>query len=283
MKIRFLGTAAGGGCPQWNCACAECVRARHEGADRTQDCLAISGDGVAWYLVNASPDLRTQLLRTAELAPGPGTRETPVRGVLLTSAEVDHSLGILTLREAKQMAIYGTRTVLDALPWLPILDHYLTVDRRVVSCGEPTHLEGGLTVTAFALGAKRPRYASAHASAGDWVTGLRFTDSCGGSLTYAPCLYTLDDALTVLTEAADVVVLDGTFLTAHEPVDCGAGGSGHLPIQESLPLLQAYPGPRYLYTHLNNTNPVATRDSPHQIELAKSGAQPAPEAGLIEL
>ncbi len=270
MKIRFLGTAAGGGLPQWNCACETCESARRDGTDRTQDCLAISGDGKAWYLVNASPDLRTQLLRTPELSPGPGRRQTPLRGVLLTSAELDHTLGLVTLREGSDLAVYATQTVLDALPWLPILDHYTKVDRRAVTCGEPFTLDGDLTVTAIALGAKQPRYASDAPAAGDWVIALRFTDPVGRSLIYAPGLATFTTEIV----NADVVVLDGTFLTAGE---IGAGVSGHLPIQDSLPLLQSHPGPRYLYTPVNNTNPVRDAD------LAQAPAQLAPEAGLIEL
>jgi pyrroloquinoline quinone biosynthesis protein B len=269
MKIRFLGTAAGGGLPQWNCACEPCSRARREGADRTQDCLAISGDGKAWYLVNASPDLRTQLLRTPELAPGPGMRETPLRGVLLTSAELDHTLGLVTLREGNELAVHATRTVLDALPWLPILDHYTRVDRRTMTCGVPFALDGGLTATAIALGGKQPRYAAAQPAARDWVIALRFVDADGRSMIYAPCLA----CFTTDIVDAELVVLDGTFLTANE----FAGVCGHLPIRDSLPFLRLHPRPRYLYTHLNNTNPVCDAD------LAQTRAQIAPEAGLIEL
>ncbi|GIH06940.1 coenzyme PQQ synthesis protein B [Rhizocola hellebori] len=271
MKIRFLGTAAGGGLPQWNCACGPCNAARRIGIDRTQDCLAISGDAKAWYLVNASPDLRTQLLRTPELTPGPGMRETPLRGVLFTSAELDHTLGLLSLREGGELTVHATQTVLDALPWLPILDHYTKLTRHRLVCGEPLTLDGDLTVTPIALGGKQPRYASDRPAAADWVIGLRFTGGSGGSgrsLIYAPGL----ESFTTDIVDADVVVLDGTFLTANE-----FAARGHLPIQDSLPLLRSHPGPRYLYTHLNNTNPVGDAD------LAQTGAEVAPEAGLIEL
>ena len=98
MIVRFLGTAAGGGVPQWNCGCPGCGTARAAGVDRTQDSLAVSGDGSAWYLVNASPDLRAQVLAAPELAAPPGTRDTPVRGVLLSTAELDHVIGLPMLR-----------------------------------------------------------------------------------------------------------------------------------------------------------------------------------------
>lgn len=287
MKVRFLGTAAGGGLPQWNCACDGCARARREGTERTQDCLAVSGDGRAWYLVNASPDLRTQLLRTPELAPDPGSRDTPIRGVLLTSAELDHTLGLFLLREAGSLVVYATAPVHRALLAGTVLDRYTTVDRRTVVDGEPLQLDGGLTATAFTVGERRPRYAAGQPGA-DWVVGYRFVDVDGGGvLVYVPCLASWTPAVGSAVTDADVVVLDGTFFTSDEMarqtgLSRPAAGMGHLPIEETLPLLRAHRGPRYLFTHLNNTNPVA-HSAAHRSLLAKSGADIAPEAGLINL
>jgi pyrroloquinoline quinone biosynthesis protein B len=281
MKIRFLGTAAGGGCPQWNCACPQCGLARVHGNDRTQDCLAVSGDGRVWYLVNASPDLRAQVLRAPELTPGPALRDTPVRGVLLTSAELDHTLGLLTLREAESLAIHASPTVLGALPWLPILDYYVKADRRPMVCGEPFSLDGGLTVTAFPVSDKQPRYTS-EPPAADWVVGLRITGSGGRSVAYLPGLAVWTDGIAAAIAGADVVVLDGTFFSDGESAICGHV-VGHLPIQDSLPFLRSHPGPRYLYTHLNNTNPLSDPYSPYRTVLAEAGAEVAPEDGLIEL
>ena len=148
MKVRLLGTAAGGGLPQWNCACAGCVAARRAGVNRTQDCLAVTGDGSAWYLVNASPDLRTQLIAAPELAPGPGLRDTPVRGVLCSTGELDHTLGLITLREAASLQIYATAPVRAALegpfPAGPILSRYTTVEWHDVVPGAWMNLDGGL-------------------------------------------------------------------------------------------------------------------------------------------
>jgi pyrroloquinoline quinone biosynthesis protein B len=279
VKVRFLGTAAGGGIPQWNCACVECARARRDGTTRTQDCLAISGDGQAWYLVNASPDLRTQLLRTAELAPGPGPRDTPLRGVLLTTAELDHTAGLLALREADRLAVYATAPVAKTVQ---VLDAYTTVDRRTVLCGEPFELDGGLTATAFALGSKRPRYAVDQPDAPDWVVGYRFAEGASGrAVVYASCFAEWSAELA----RADVVILDGTFFSPDEMdgLSRSASGMGHLPIRDSLPLLRANPGPRYLYTHLNNTNPVAHPAAPQRALLVTAGAGVAPEGGLLEL
>jgi pyrroloquinoline quinone biosynthesis protein B len=289
MKLRFLGTAAGGGSPQWNCACVECDRARRDGTTRTQDCLAVSGDGHAWYLVNASPDLRTQILRTPELAPGPAARQTPLRGVLLTSAEVDHTAGLLTLREADRLTVYASAPVSKTLFAAPVIEAYTTVDWRTVVCGEPIALDGGLTATAFALGSKRPRYTADPVDAPDWVVGYRFTEERSQRvLVYAPCLAGWTASLDAAIAGADLVVIDGTFLGRNEMTDHTglarpAGSMGHLPIQESLPELRARPGPRYLYTHLNNTNPVAHPAAPQRALLVSAGADVAPEGGLLEL
>src|SRR5205814_8462584 len=192
VRVRFLGTAAGGGLPQWNCACAGCVAARRAGYGRTQDCLAVTADGAAWYLVNASPDLRVQLVAAAELAPGPGLRDTPVRGVLCSTGELDHTLGLVTLREATSLAIYATAPVRAALegpfPVGPVLSRYTTVRWHEVVPGHWFNLDGGLMVKAVTLGAKRPRYADGLPGE-DWVVAYRLVDPVtGGVLVYAPCL-----------------------------------------------------------------------------------------------
>jgi pyrroloquinoline quinone biosynthesis protein B len=289
LRIRFLGTAAGGGLPQWNCACTGCATARRTGVGRTQDCLAISGDGSSWYLVNASPDLRTQLLHAPELAPGPGLRDTPLRGVLFTSAELDHTLGLLTLREAASLAVYATASVRGALDgsFGRIVSAYTTLEWHEVVPGEPSIVDGWLAVTALTLGAKRPRYA-AGLPGEDWVVAYRFVDAVtGGVFVYAPCLASWNAAFETAIEGADVVVLDGTFLYDDEMTrETGVPGRpassmGHLPIEATLDRLPF--GPLYLYTHLNNTNPVARPGAPELARLAEAGAQVAGDGQILEL
>lgn len=264
MRIRVLGTAAGGGCPQWNCACEQCLHTRGQGA-RTQDCVAISGDGSAWYLLNASPDLRAQLIAAPELAPGPGRRDTPLRGVLLTDAELDHALGLFLLREAESLDVYGTATVLGALggltpPTVPPTHNpsALPVRRIVDPYGRgwrwhtvtgPFELDGGLAVTPFHIGAKKPRYA-AGCDGDAWVVGYRI-----GDLVYAPCFGQWTDTLDAALDGARVALIDGTFLTPEEM----PGVKGHMSIVDSQPHLTRHPGVRFLYTHLNNTNPLLSR------------------------
>lgn len=259
MIVRFLGTAAGGGLPQWNCGCPSCQTTRATGAHRTQDTLAVSGDGAAWYLVNASPDLRAQLLAAPELAPPPGTRDTPVRGVLLSTAELDHVLGLPMLREASELAVYTSGTVLTALHNVrSVLAAYTEVHWHRLDEGQPVALAGGLEVRRWTVGSKRPRYAT-DAGDGEWVSALDIVDGRGARLLYATCLGEWTDAVAELVDAADCAVLDGTFATGTELVDVTGRSSsamGHLPIEHSLAAVRSRTT-RILYSHLNNTNPLA--------------------------
>ncbi|MGV9267857.1 pyrroloquinoline quinone biosynthesis protein PqqB [Kitasatospora sp. NPDC003701] len=301
LKIRILGTAAGGGLPQWNCGCAGCATARRTGAARSQDCLAVSADGAAWYLVNASPDLRGQLLAAPELAPAAGTRDTPLHGVLLTSGELDHTLGLLTLREAAGLSVHATDPVRAALhgafPVGPLLAPYTKARWHTVVPGTPVELAGGLRAEPLALGGKRPRYAADLPGEGwdgraDWVTGYRFTAAGGGaSAVYAPGLAAWTPELDRALAGAAVVILDGTFATDDELAERTGGarssrGMGHLAIEDSLAHLTRHPGPRYLYTHLNNTNPLAHPGSPGSAALATAvaaaGAAVAEDGQLVE-
>ncbi len=257
MRVRVLGTAAGGGSPQWNCACEQCTSARLHGRQRTQDALAISGNGSDWYLLNASPDVRAQILATPELVPGPGIRETPLRGVLLTDAELDHVLGLFQLREAATLDVHATAAVLAALdgplPVRRVVDPYSQASSgqrwgwHTVS-GE-FELKGGLIVRPFPLGEKKPRYASGCEGDG-WVVGYRI-----GDLVYAPCFAQWTDALDEALAGARVALIDGTFLTPDEM----PGVKGHLSIHDSAAHLSRHRDVRILYTHLNNTNPLLSR------------------------
>ena len=290
MRARLLGTAAGGGLPQWNCACEMCTQTRAQGTGRTQDCMAVTGTGARWHLVNASPDIRAQILATPELAPGPGRRETPVRGVLLTDAELDHSIGLLMLREGSPLDVYAPEPVLEALrdafPVRRVLAPYGLISWHRVSPGEAIALDERLSVTAFPVSMKAPRYAAAAGTAGPWVVAYRFEDrQTGEALVYAPCLAAwtphLDEALT----GAGCVILDGTFFHDDEMLratgqDRPARAMGHMPITDTCPRLRAHPAQRKIYTHLNNTNPAAPKDSPERAMLAAAGIEVADD-GLI--
>jgi pyrroloquinoline quinone biosynthesis protein B len=284
-----LGTAAGGGLPQWNCACVVCDGARRDGTSRTQDCLAISADGTGWYLVNASPDIRAQILAAPELAPGPARRQTPLRGVLFTSAELDHTLGLVALREAADFTVYGTATVLSALPMRPLVEPYGGFSWSTVDV--PTELGGGLSVEAVPVSRKRPRYAVAAglADAADWVVAYRFTDRrTGGVFVYAPGLPAWTAEFAAALHDAACVMLDGSFFTDDEMAVRAGGGPaarqmGHLPIEDSLPRRAEHPAVRWLYTHLNNTNPVLVTGSPEHRAVVAAGAEVAADTMVLDL
>jgi pyrroloquinoline quinone biosynthesis protein B len=288
MKVRILGTAAGGGLPQWNCACPVCAAARDGAGSRTQDCLAVSGDGQAWYLVNAAPDIRTQILSAPELTPGPGRRQTPLRGALLTSAELDHTLGLAALREATDFTVYATPSVLRALPVRGVIEPYGGIRWSPVESSK-LDLPGGLGVEAIPLGRKRPRYAAGAPDAGDWVVGYRVTDQrTGGVLVYAPCFGAWSPALDGALRGAGCALLDGSFYTDDEMVEQTGGGAtaramGHLPIGDSLAYRPRHPSTRWLYTHLNNTNPALLESSPQRKALREADADVAADGMVLDL
>lgn len=286
MKVRLLGTAAGGGFPQWNCACALCSACRAGSPDvppRSQDCLAISPDGKDWYLVNASPDIRSQVLAEPSLAPGPGPRDTPLRGALLTDAELDHTLGLMLLRESGGLPVWAPPAVLHALAdKFPIRD---TVARYGDWQWQPVGTSiGGLTVSSFAVSDKHPKYARDSTAKGPWVVAYRIEDQAsGGALVYAPCLATWPAGFDEFVVGADCVLLDGTFYSAREMTGTGTSTAaqhamGHVPIDGpdgSLARIRsaASPDTRWMYTHLNNTNPVLDRGSPEYHQVADAGVE----------
>ncbi|MFD5825518.1 pyrroloquinoline quinone biosynthesis protein PqqB [Lentzea sp. NPDC060358] len=291
MKAVLLGTTAGGGFPQWNCACPLCVRARSGALPaRSQDCLAITGDGSGWWLVNASPDLRTQIASCASLNPGPGPRETPLRGVLFTDAELDHALGLLTLRGGAGLAVRAPGAVLHALrdqfDLRTVVDGYAPLEWLPV---ESPFEVAGLRVTAFGVSDKRPKYARSSTVEGPWVVAYSFEDlTTGGVLVYAPCLASWPDGFDEVVERADCLLLDGTFHGASEMGSAtgsasGQAAMGHLPVVESLPLLRRFPSVRRLYTHLNNTNPLLDPESPESAAVRAAGVEVPLDGTVVEL
>ncbi|GAA2803367.1 pyrroloquinoline quinone biosynthesis protein PqqB [Saccharopolyspora taberi] len=295
MKVVLLGTAAGGGFPQWNCGCHLCglARAGFPGvAPRTQDCVAVSGDGEHWYLLNASPDIRAQITGCPALAPGPG-RWTPIRGVLLTDAELDHSLGLFMLREGAGIRVWATEPVLGALredlPLRATLDRYHGADWCRVTPGKEFTVDDHLAVTAIPLSAKTPKYATP--AEGTWVVGYRVEDLVtGGVLLYAPCLAQWPPHLDEVVAGADCALLDGTFWSAGEMRSATGTRTqkrmGHLPISGgggSLERLAAHRGVRRVYTHLNNTNPLLDITTPERTELVAAGVEVLLDGAELDL
>jgi pyrroloquinoline quinone biosynthesis protein B len=297
VKVRVLGSAAGGGLPQWNCGCANCTRARAADPDvppRSQPSLALSADGVRWSLANASPDVRDQLARAPGLHPRPGTRDVPLDTVVVTNADIDHVLGLLVLREALPYRIVTTAWIQGAL-----LDHnaafrLLAPAFHAVKLDEPFFLDRGeqLEARLFPLPGKVPTWLAAVASnAPEATLGLRVTDRRGGRrLVYAPGVRALDSGTWAELAAADLRFVDGTFWSGDElrrlrPGAPDAVAMGHLPIggrDGSLARLSTLPG-RTLYTHVNNTNPVLDARSSEAAEVRALGVEIAMDGQELEL
>ena len=275
MRVVLLGTAAGGGFPQWNCACALCAAVRDgKLPPRTQDCVAVTGNARDWWLLNASPDVRTQLAATSALWPGPGPRDSPVRGVLLTDAEPHHVTGLTALRGAAGLKVYAPRPVLAALtPARTVLDRYAPWEWADSLAEDGFVLAGGLVVTAHPVGDRPPEYVPPLRRRPDdrWVVAYRVEDlATGGAFVYAPRVAAWTAALDDLLETADCAVLDGTFFGADEV------GTGQLPVtgpDGSLTALARHPGVRRIYTHLGNTNPLLDPGSTARAQVNGAGVE----------
>ena len=296
MRVRVLGSAAGGGFPQWNCHCGSCEAARAGTARaRTQSSIAVRGDGGPWFLANASPDLRQQIESLAN-ATANGIRAAPIAGVLLTDAEIDHTAGLLLLRESSTpIRVFGGDGVRRALasdyPVLPILGRYCSVDWRSLEPGRTLALEGSsLEVEAFSVGGDAPRYMGASAQVE--ASGLVFRDrASGGVLAYVPGLARLDDEIRERLGSSDAVLVDGTFWRDDELIDLGisprtARDMGHVPLSGAggtLEALASLTRPRKILVHVNNTNPILIEDSLERAAVHGAGIEVAYDGLEVEL
>jgi pyrroloquinoline quinone biosynthesis protein B len=292
VRVRILGSAAGGGFPQWNCHCEICdaARAGVRAVPRTQSSLAIRGADGPWFLVNASPDLREQL---ESLEAPDGVRASPVAGVLLTDAEIDHTAGLLLMREAGMpLRIYGEagikRALTDGYPVLAVLERYSGTEWVTLQPGRPLPLAGSsLAVERFAAGGDAPRYFDGELEA----SGLVFTDG-GATVTYVPGLARLDDGVIARLAASDVVLVDGTFWHDDDLArrgiasDRSARDMGHVPLAGpggTLEVLARLERPRKVLVHINNTNPILLEDSPEREQVVRAGVEVAYDGLEVEL
>jgi pyrroloquinoline quinone biosynthesis protein B len=295
VKIRLLGTAAGGGFPQWNCACPNCdgvrrgtIRAR----PRREFCAAVSGNDRDWFLINAPPDVRAQLESFAVLTAREAVRSTPVAGVLLTSADLDNVLGLLTLREGPALAVHATAGIRQALQTGLSLSVLLEEYAGASWHEPPTSLSplrsrdgaaSGLEYEAFFVDRHPPRYLGSRGAeaCGDRV-GYVISDSATKSrLVVLPGCSAFDAGLRDRIVGCDLLLLDGTFWSEDElqqqaPGARTAGEMGHLPVGGpggSLSLIQSLKGRRTIYVHVNNTNPMLNEDSPEHAAVCAAGAE----------
>jgi pyrroloquinoline quinone biosynthesis protein B len=279
IRIHILGSAAGGGLPQWNCACANCTAARTgKITPQTQSSIAISSDSEGfhrWFLINASPDLTRQIESMPRLQPRRDSpRNSAIAGVLLTNADIDHALGLLLLREQDTpLVVYAMDETRAALAWLnDVLAKFCGIEWRKTSAEFQT-LGGCMAFRAVEL----PR-----------SVAFQFRDTTsGGTALFAPSVGELTDELRNTVHKSDVVLFDGTFwsdgeLAAIRPGARSAREMNHLPISDgSLDFLRQSPVRRKIYTHINNTNPILMPSSRERAHVKQSGIEIARDGSEI--
>jgi pyrroloquinoline quinone biosynthesis protein B len=271
IRIHILGSAAGGGLPQWNCACANCVAARTgKIAPQTQSSIAISGDAEkfpGWFLINASPDLARQIESMPRLQPHrESLRNTPIAGVLLTNPDIDHALGLLLLRQQEPpQVVYAADETRTALEWIDsVLARFSGIEWRKTTA-EFQLLSGRIGFRTIEL----PRSVAFQ---------LRDTRS-GTTALFAPSVGELTDELRDAVHTSDVVLFDGTFwsddeLAAVRPGARSAREMNHLPIRDgSLDFLRQSPVRRKIYTHINNTNPILMPGTRERAQVEQAGIE----------
>ena len=297
LRVLVLGSAAGGGVPQWNCNCRICRRARARApqlAPRTQSSVAVTADGDHWFLLNASPDLRQQINANPALHPQHGLRHSPISGVILTNGDIDHIAGLLTLRESTPLAIYATARVQTALSRNSVFNVLSPdfVEWREAVLGQPFELatrdgvSAGISVVMFAVPGKVALYLEDANAGPDFGTmpgdtvGLRVESvETGVHFFYIPgCAAVTDDLARRLT-GASLVLFDGTLWHDGEMIDAGIGVKtgkrmGHISITGADGSIAAFENlrvPRKVFIHINNSNPILLDDSPERAAVVVAG------------
>jgi pyrroloquinoline quinone biosynthesis protein B len=297
MWVRVLASAAGGGFPQWNCVCPQCRAARSGSrpcVPRSQSSIAVSADRQQWFLFNTSPDIQSQIESFEALHPDDGS-VARLQAVLLTDAELDHTLGLLLMREGRGLEVHATESVYETLTTgtgiLRTLEAYCPVTWRPVVPGTEVVLGEGLSYCAFEVPTtKRMRFTGA--AANGRVVGYRVTDTTSRrSLVYLPCVQQLTP--DILGELADcsALLVDGTCWRDDEMPSLGLASKtsrdmGHVPIVGpggSLELLSPLPIDRKIYVHINNTNPILLDDSPERLHLDRHGMEVAVDGLELEI
>jgi pyrroloquinoline quinone biosynthesis protein B len=304
LHLRVLGSAAGGGSPQWNCGCANCADVRTGHASirpRMQASAAVSGDGQQWFLLNASPDVRAQIESFPALHPR-RLRDTPIGGIVLSNGDVDACLGLFILREDQPLVVYASEAVERGLREHNALTR--TLERRPgqliwsrLRAGEVVPLVGaagpsGLTIEPVPVPGTVPLHLKGLAAPSP-EDNLAFVlrDAGGRSALYAPTVAARTPLLEDRARAADVVVFDGTFFRDDELTSLGlttrtARDMAHWPLggpDGSLRWLAQLPCRRKILTHINNTNPILRDGTPERAEVVAAGVEPAHDGLEVEL
>jgi pyrroloquinoline quinone biosynthesis protein B len=287
VRVHILGSAAGGGFPQWNCNCLNCAGLRAgsiRAKARTQCSVAVSTDGLRWSLLNASSDLRSQIFSFPDLLPKGGVRGSAIDSVLLSDAELDHISGLLSLREAQPVRLYCTSRVYD---WVfaanPVFGALNSPDKFRVTTLEDRKTEtigSGLTFETIFVSGKVPGYVKAPPADCDGAAvGYKLIDSgTGSSLFYVPAIKEIDESLIAAAAACDCLLFDGSFWSDNEMELRGAGtrrasAMGHIPISGPGGSLAQLGDLRLrkIYTHINNTNPILVENSVERREIEQAG------------
>lgn len=298
LRVVVLGAAAGGGVPQWNCGCRVCRTARIEdpALSSTQASIAISADGDNWVLINASPDLRQQLIATPQLHPKAGRlRHSPISGVILTNGEIDAIAGLLSMREGSAFTIYAHPRVLSILKANSIFNvlsesnvRRLPIEPKKTFEPElPDGSPSGIEILPFAVPGKRAWYLEGgdHPSGDDGsgdTLGLRISDKATGKHFYflAACASVTDDLKSRIA-CAPLVFFDGTVWRDDELIVAGLGdktgqGMGHIAMSGDAGAIESLAGldiARKIFLHINNSNPALLRASPERGIAERAGWQ----------
>lgn len=284
LRALILGAAAGGGLPQWNCGCPNCNAARRgEIPSLTQSSLAVSGDGRSWAILNASPDIRTQLAAQPALHPS-GPRVSPIVSLLVTNGDIDHVAGLLTLREKQAFTLFGTAEILgllDSNPLFAALDPAF-VTRQAISLDRPFPLTSSITATLFPVPGKVPLYMEGE----EVVTDREGEQTVGVALEagsarayYVPGCAKMTESLAARLRGAALVFFDGTLWQDDEMRQRGVGGKtgarmGHMAMSGpagSIPAFADLQVERKVFVHMNNTNPVLQPNSAERREAEAAG------------
>jgi pyrroloquinoline quinone biosynthesis protein B len=306
MKIKVLGSSAGGGFPQWNCNCRNCDGVRRgtiKATRRTQSSIAVSGNGEDWLLVNASPDLLAQIAASPELQPARRVRDSGIASVLVIDAQIDHVTGLLMLRERDTpLPLYATDAVWQDLctgfPVGPILSHYCGVEHRSIALdGVPLAIDAlpGVQIEALPLSSKAPPYSPhRHAPERGDNLGLVITNRTSGKrVFYAPGLGALEPHVLAAMRKADLLLVDGTLWSGDEMICLGlskktgadmghlaqSGPGGMIEVLDSL----GAGAVRKVLIHINNTNPILVEDGAERRVLAEHGIEVAHDGMMFEL
>jgi pyrroloquinoline quinone biosynthesis protein B len=306
MRVKILGAAAGGAFPQWNCACTNCRAVRagtFRGKPRNQTQVAITEDGRTWFLLGASPDLRAQIEATPELHPRDGLRQSPIAGVVLANADIDHVLGLLLLRELQPLRVHATASVRRILCENNSMFGML---QRIPNQAEWTDFrsneefqlrsakgeDSGLRCKAWSLSPHFPAYLSAERQSQlapeEASMGFIIQSPAGLRLAYTPSVPQVEETLLQQLDLCDVLLFDGTFWSDDELIRVQSSGQsarqmGHTPVEDTLKKLAGVRRPRKIFLHINNTNPMLDEASPQYRQVRGAGWEVAEDGWQFDL